>query len=333
MTPDEKIDSGSLNHPNDSLFVSDFCLPFLRNAQNADGGWGFHPGSESRAEPTCWAVLALQASIDAMNFTAIRDRGFQFLRAAQLADGSWAASPEVTTGSWVSSLACWVLLADPQSQQAVAAGLKWLCDDWPRDSSPWRRFLARFSSEHKISTQNDSFRGWGWTPRTSSWVEPTSFALILLARVPKEARPPGADRRRELARRMLYDRMCPGGGWNCGNPMVYGVAGEALIVPTVWALLALRDEPNRTEFLTSLDWLEKNLHGVASAGSCALARIGLEMCGRKWPAPEATFADFYSRNAFLQSIPVAAWTCLALCKRHEWLTGVMPERFPEYANA
>src|ERR1700727_3805522 len=100
MTPDEKIDSGSLNHPNDSLFVSDFCLPFLRNAQNADGGWGFHPGSESRAEPTCWAVLALQASIDAMNFTAIPDRGFQFLRAAQLADGSWAASPEVTTGSW-----------------------------------------------------------------------------------------------------------------------------------------------------------------------------------------------------------------------------------------
>ena len=48
---------------------------------------------------------------------------------------------------------------------------------------------------------------------------------------------------------MLYDRMCPGGGWNCGNPMVYGVPGEALIVPTVWALLALRDEPKKTEFL------------------------------------------------------------------------------------
>ena len=28
---------------------------------------------------------------------------------------------------------------------------------------------------------------------------------------------------------MLYDRMCPGGGWNCGNPKVYGVAGEPLV--------------------------------------------------------------------------------------------------------
>ncbi|MGC1967912.1 MAG: prenyltransferase/squalene oxidase repeat-containing protein, partial [Candidatus Acidiferrales bacterium] len=172
MTRDEKTDSGPIDHSNDSFFVSDFCLPFLRNSQNADGGWGFHPGSESRTEPTCWAVLALQASGDASNSAGIRDRGFQFLRAAQLADGSWAASPEVTTGSWVTSLACWVLSVDAQAQQAVAAGLKWLCNDWPRDSAPWRRLLARFSSERKISAQNDSLRGWGWTPRTSSWVEP-----------------------------------------------------------------------------------------------------------------------------------------------------------------
>jgi hypothetical protein len=333
MTPDEKTDSGSVNQSSDSLFVSDFCLPFLRNSQNADGGWGFHPGSESRVEPTCWAVLALQASDDTSDSAGIRDRGFQFLRAAQLADGSWAASPEVTTGCWVSSLACWVLLADAQAQQALAAGLKWLCEDWPRDSASWRRLLARFSSEHKISAQNDSLRGWGWTPRTSSWVEPTSFALILLTRVPKEARPPVADRRRELARRMLCNRMCPGGGWNCGNPMVYGVAGEALIVPTVWALLALRDEPNRTEFVMSLDWLEKNVQDVRSAGSHALARIGLEACGRKRPTTAATFADFYSRNEFLQSVPVAAWTCLAACKQHEWLSGGMTEGFPEYAKA
>jgi Squalene-hopene cyclase C-terminal domain len=333
MTPDENSDSGALDLSNDSLFVADFCLPFLRNSQNADGGWGFRTGSPSRAEPTCWSVLALQASGDASDSSGIRDRGFQFLRTAQLADGSWAASPEVTTGSWVTSLACWVLSADAQGQRAVAAGLQWLCEDWPRDSSPWRRFLAGFSPQRKISAQDDSFRGWGWTPRTSSWVEPTSFALILLARVPRAAWPPGTDRRRELARRMLYDRMCPGGGWNCGNPMVYGVAGEALIVPTVWALLALRDEPNKTEFLMSLDWLEKNAQNVRSAGSQALARIGLEACGRKWPTTAATFADFYSRNQFLQSVPVAAWTCLATSKQHKWLSGCMSEVFPEYAKA
>jgi hypothetical protein len=333
MTPDEKIDSDPVDRSNDSLFVSDFCLPFLRNAQNADGGWGFHPGAESRVEPTCWAILALQASGNATASVAKLDQGFQFLRAAQLADGSWVASPQVTTGCWVTSLACWVLLADAHAHAAVSSGLKWLCDDWPRDSAPWRRFLARFSSERKVAAQNDSLRGWGWTPRTSSWVEPTSFALILLDQAPREMWPQVAEQRRELARRMLYDRMCPGGGWNCGNPMVYGVAGEALIVPTVWALLALRDEPTRPEFVMSLDWLEKNVKDVRGAGSRALARIGLETCGRKWPATDATLADFYSRNEFLQSVSVAAWACLTLCEQHEWLTGGMPERLPEYAKA
>jgi hypothetical protein len=115
--------------------------------------------------------------------------------------------------------------------------------------------------------------------------------------------------------------------------MVYGVPGEPLIVPTVWALLALRDEPTRPEFVMSLDWLEKNVKDVRGAGSCALARIGLEMCGRKWPATGATFTDFYSRNEFLQSVPVAAWACLALSDQREWLTARLPERLPEYAKA
>jgi hypothetical protein len=145
--------------------------------------------------------------------------------------------------------------------------------------------------------------------------------LILLAKFPAEVLPRGMERRRDLARRMLYDRMCPGGGWNCGNPMVYGVAGEPLIVPTVWALLALRDDTNRPEFAMSLDWLEKNVENARGAGSLALARICLEICGRKWPATAPSSTDFYSRNEFLQNIPVAAWTSLASCKQHEWLTG------------
>jgi hypothetical protein len=333
MIPDEKTSSGPANRSSYSLFAADFCLPFLRNAQNEDGGWGFHPGSESRVEPTCWATLVLGVAENPPASPGILDRAFQFLRAAQLADGSWGASPEVTTGCWVTSLACWVLLADTHAREAVPAGLKWLCDDWPRDSAPWRRLIARFSAGHKISAQDDSLRGWGWTPRTSSWVEPTSFVLILLARAPREMWPEGAEQRRELARRMLYDRMCPGGGWNCGNPMVYGVAGAPLIVPTVWALLALRDDPNRAEFAISLDWLAKNIDDARGAGSLALARICLEICGRKWPTKAAALANFYRRNEFLQSVPVAAWICLASCTLHDWLTGGIQERFAEHAKA
>jgi len=309
------------NRSSESEFAAKICLPFIRNAQNADGGWGFQPGLESRVEPSCWAILALRALENSVPSAEISARGLRFLRKAQLANGAWPASAEVSTGCWVTALACWVLNADAQARGAVAAGVTWICNDWPRDGSPWRRWRDRLFSHHKITQQNDSYRGWGWTPQTSSWVEPTSFALILLASTPVELLPRGAARRRELARRMLYDRMCPGGGWNCGNPMVYGVAGQPLIVPTVWALLALRDEPKRPEFVMSVDWLERNIGNARGAGSLALARIGMEVGGRTWPEAGPAIADRYGRNEFLQNIPVAAWACLASCPRQEWLTG------------
>jgi hypothetical protein len=308
------------NPSSESVFAATICLPFILNAQNADGGWGFQPGLESRVEPTCWAILALRALESGAPSNEISARGLQFLRKAQLANGSWPASTEVSTGCWVTALACWVLTRDVQAREAVAAGARWICNDWPRDGARWRRWRGRLFSHRKITEQNDSYRGWGWTPQTSSWVEPTSFALILLAISPIKSLAKAAARRRELARRMLYDRVCPGGGWNCGNPMVYGVAGEPLIVPTVWALLALRDAPDRPEFVMSLDWLEKNIGNARGAGSLALARIGMEVGGRKWPEAGPALADLYGRNEFLQNIPAAAWACLASCKRHEWLT-------------
>ena len=308
------------NPSSESLFAANICLPFIRHAQNADGGWGFQPGFESRAEPTCWAILALRGLKSGAPSNEMSARGLQFLRKAQLANGSWPASAEVSAGCWVTALACWVLTADLQAREAVAAGVTWICNDWPRGGSLWRRWRGRLFSHRKITEQNDSYRGWGWTPQTSSWVEPTSFALILLAISPIRALQKAAARRSELARRMLYDRMCPGGGWNCGNPMVYGVAGEPLIVPTVWALLALRDKPDRPEFVMSLDWLEKNIENARGAGSLALARIGMEVGGRKWPEAGPALADLYGRNEFLQNISVTAWACLASCRRHEWLT-------------
>ena len=320
MTPSGESDLHSVELSKKSAFATSSCLPFIRNAQNPDGGWGFQPALQSRVEPTCWAILALRNPANTAAFDESVTRGLQFLRNAQLADGSWAASAELRTGCWVTSVACWVLSGDAEARGAVTAGVKWLCNDWPRDSSLWRRLRARFSSQNRISAQNNSYRGWGWTPGTSSWVEPTSFGLILLGRIPAASWPKGAQRRHELARKMLYDRMCPGGGWNCGNPMVYGVAGEALIIPTVWALLALRDEPNRPEFVMSLNWLEKNVENARGTGSLALARICMEVNGRRWPAAGAAVTDFCARNESMQNVPVAAWTCLASRDRHEWLT-------------
>jgi hypothetical protein len=302
-------------------FLQSVCLPFLRKAQNTDGGWGFHAGSESRVEPTCWALLALIDSPDSEGTKAGDSMvlGFRFLRDAQLPDGSWPSTPEESTGCWVTSLACWTLQSQPEAAKAVGAGLRWLCNDWPRDSSVWRRFLNRLSSEHEVFPINSSYRGWGWTPRTSSWVEPTSFALLALERVSGDLLPEIAGRRRQLAEALLYDRMCPGGGWNCGNPSVYGVAGEPLVGPTAWALLALRAHPQRPENTLSLDWLEHSVRSIEGAGSLALSRICLETYGRRWPEAAPKFSDFEKKNEFLENVQVVALVCLALNAQQHWL--------------
>jgi hypothetical protein len=295
------------------------CLPFLRKAQNANGGWGFHSGSESRTEATCWALLALIELAQTDDSKAIRS-GFRFLRAAQLPDGSWPSTPGEQMGCWVTSLASWVLLADPDSPKAVAAGLDWICKDWPRDGTLWRRLLIRFSSDRHLSPINTAYRGWGWTPGTASWVEPTAFALLTLQECPEELLPRMARQRLVLGEAMLRDRMCPGGGWNCGNPRVYGVAGEALVMPTVWALLALRQQPEKRENSLSLAWLESYTPHISGTGSLTLAQIGLASYGRKWPVGAPDLHDFIGRNEPLQNVQVVAWASLASSTTRDWLT-------------
>ena len=123
---------------------------------------------------------------------------------------------------------------------------------------------------------------------------------------------------------MLLDRMCPGGGWNCGNPMVYGVAGEPQVVPTVWALLALRDF-GTSEYRKSLDWLEANRGKVQTLASLALTKIGLDALGRSDPNSENSLAtSFRDKDISVVNVPAIAWTALAMSSKQNWLKLTMP---------
>jgi Squalene-hopene cyclase C-terminal domain len=322
-TASVEVEFASMPPGTETNFVSEVCLPFFRAAQNNDGGWGFHAGSQSRVEPTAWVILAL---VEAGLSEELQKAGISYLRSTQLQDGSWPSSPGQTVGCWVTSLACWALSERSEFQQAVAAGLRWICEDWPRDLSLIDRAIRIIFSRKGIVSQNESLHGWGWTPNTASWVEPTAFALIALDQVPTRLLPQGAARRRKLGKALLYDRMCPGGGWNCGNPMVYGVPGDPLVEPTVWALLALRDEPNRQEITMSLEWLEKNLSQIKSARSLALSKICWEVYGRNWPPHVPTLRELYGKNEFFGSISAMAWAGLALSPRQHWLRIATPEK-------
>ena len=292
-------------------------LSLLKSLQSADGGWGFHAGGQSRVEPSCWAALALFHSAKQENKESFR-RLAGFLETRQLEDGSWPASPEMKTGGWVTSLACLVLAGDAGSEKQLRAGLRWICEDFPRDSSPLQRFMRRLRPQSHISAQNDSYRGWGWTPKTSSWVEPTSFAVMALRAANAEQLPKNAGQRRELAISLLYDRMCPGGGWNCGNPRVYGVDGDALVLPTCWALLALRDAPEKPGRALSLAWLEKEFAKIESAGSLAVARMTLENYGMRAPEARRKLSDRSAEDLAGDGTHVLAWVCMALDPARRW---------------
>ena len=315
MTALEK--SNHLDSSNSTTAPRDQFLSLLKTQQNVDGGWGFHAGEQSRVEPTCWAALALchfEECLDSGEFLRLA----HFLHTAQLPDGSWPATPQMNTGSWITSLACSVLCGDGRSAKNVEAGLEWLCDDFPRDSNRWRRILQCLRPPKRVNEQNDSYRGWGWTPRTSSWVEPTSFALMALRGADPQHLPKNAAERGNLAIGLLYDRMCPGGGWNCGNPRVYGVDGEALVLPTCWALLALRDAPEKPGRALSLAWLQRAFAGIESAGSLAVARMTLENYEIEPPKAKPSLQDWTADDLAAQGTHVLAWVCMALDPARQW---------------
>lgn len=296
-------------------------LALLQSSQNADGGWAFHAGGQSRVEPTCWAVRALGDGKPGATAPEMA-RAIGLLKSKQLGDGSWPANEGLQAGGWITSLACSVLAryeGKAEIEKAIETGLQWLCDDYPRDSSGWQKFLKKIQSKKNLVEQSDEFRGWGWTPRTSSWVEPTAFALMAFADTK-----PGAQlakavaERRTMAVGLLYDRMCPRGGWNCGNPRVYGVDGDPLVLPTCWALLALRETPENSQRALALKWLCGEFSNIQSAGSLAMARITLESYGITPAESRHKLPDWPASDLLEQGTHVAAWVALALHENRKW---------------
>jgi len=298
-------------------FLKEFCIPFLLGAQNSDGGWGFHGQSESRVESTCWALRALENASIPVSMECLHGAR-EYLLKEQLADGSWPAAPHERTGGWVTSLVCGLWSQQSECEDSVRAGLNWLCKDLPRDSRLWRRLLRRLVLSPDVSEHDESLHGWGWTPGTSSWVEPTSFALMALRDCPPPWLPPGSSLRCELGVRLLYDRICPQGGWNCGNPRVYGVEGEPLVLPTAWALLALRNLPSHEKKSKSLIWLRNTFGGIQGSASLAIAGIALGAYGVPIPELDIHLEKLLDVRDFLRTTETVSWVCLALSPKRCW---------------
>ena len=287
------------------------CLEFLINNQNSDGGWGYHPASLSAVESTAWALAALVAWRGIPSATEVCVRAREWLLKTQRSDGSWPAYPGQPEGCWVTSVACQALFLQGGAQSAVERGLEWLLAAWPAEGTLWWRLRQRIFPS-RVVRQDSALKGWNWTSGTASWVEPTAHVLLFLATLPPPMLAPQATKRRQLAERMLFDRMCPDGGWNAGNPLVYGVAGVPRLGPTAWALLALKAHAERAEIQRSLGWLEGAYSAIRGAASLALAHRCLMAYGRRVSPLAPALSELYSQNRFFGNVLTIAWAMVAL---------------------
>lgn len=218
-------------------------------------------------------------------------------------DGSWPAfAGDDTRGCWATALAVIALISIRHASVDWAAGVEWLLDargheaDWP-----WRWKFQTVDTRVKLDPAK---YGWSWVPGTTSWVIPTAFSLLALEHV----RHLGINRTRVLSKRidlgasMLLDRMCPGGGWNAGNGVAFGIPYAPYVDATSIALLALQERRYEPRVQASVSWLVTHLPACPSPYSLAWGVLALAVYKRTAPnAAEALPAAAEALVALLSS--------------------------------
>ena len=289
------------------------CLK-LEARQEQNGGWGFQ-SAQIALEPTCLAVLAL------LSVSSVRaDKGLRWIRSHRSYDGSWPALVgDGPSGCWTTSLALLALLTAGERGWETRQAVKWLVCALPREAHWIWRWKFR-ALDTKVRFDPAKF-GWGWVPGTASWVIPTAFGIIALRR--SRSRNPDLaaqiDDRVGLGTGMLLDRACPGGGWNSGNGVAFGVEVAPHLDATAIALLALRSQSFDVIVQRGLRWLGHRVRQCRSPHSLAWAIIALktyEGCGQDtnnclWTAVNGLLA-LIGRGVGIDENSTLATTVLAL---------------------
>lgn len=229
----------------------------LHRQRNADGGWPYYAGRKSRLEPTSWAALATGSAVISTP-----------LGTWQQADG---------------------FLVEPATGEVNIAfnALAILCANAPGGASS-----AMFDNvikalvesrgvavaQHPQARQDSSLRAWSWTTGAFSWVEPTAWALLALKRW---AAPSAAvSARIATGEHVMRDRACPGGGWNYGNPEVYGKALPGHVPPTAIGIMALQDRKTEPVVGDAVAFIERRALLEGSTTALALSQLALSAVGR-----------------------------------------------------
>jgi hypothetical protein len=277
----------------------------LRNAlierQMANGGWCYRQASaQADLEPTSLALLALR-----WDPSPAQTRGLEFLLDAQNPNGSWPAfSGDDQDGSGLTALAVIALINSGVMTPAIEGALQWLVRSKGKESHWLWKWKFRTSDTH-VRFDPDKF-GWPWMPGTCSWVIPTAFSMIALKQAFVCCKTGDVALRIRRGREMLVDRACPGGGWNAGNGVVYGVPMASHLDATAVALLALHGEEVEDVINSGLDWLERSVVTCSAPWSMAWSLLVLDAYDRPVERVADRLSDVSDRGLIRDSATLAA---------------------------
>lgn len=259
----------------DTQHLNQVCVRELIHRQLPEGGWPFTTDTtQSAVEPTALVLLALPP-----NSVRERDAAIRFLFRTQNANGSWPAfSGDDGEGSGLTGLALFAL--DRCGARGIVGhrAVEWLLKTKGWESHWLWKWKFRTSDRH-VYFDPDKF-GWPWIPETASWVVPTAYSLLALKHSRGISHQDLVQLRIRRGVEMLYDRICPEGGWNAGNGVVYGFPLAPHADATALALLSLSSEPPNNFMSASLDWLERRAETCFAPWSLAWTILALDAFGR-----------------------------------------------------
>lgn len=251
----------------------------LIGLQNPDGGWGAAEGRSSNTEATSLALAALLSAGESASSDRVL-RATLWLMARQNPDGGWRLNDVATAGSWTTGLAILALSGIPEHRERVIAAARWLLSQAGSKPGILARLILWATGKSGINRLNNDLVGWSWVPRSFSWVEPTSYALIALKKVKARLAETNVAGRIQQGEALIYDRMCAGGGWNYGNSNVLDYALWPYPDVTALALIALQDRAGEKANQQSLQTLKQISAEANSALACSWTAICLDIYGQ-----------------------------------------------------
>ncbi len=252
------------------------------SAARSGDGFGPRPGLAAEPEPTALAAIALGD-----------DDARRWLAEHQRSDGGFALVAGNVVSDAATALGALALAPGEARERALDHVV----------THQAQRLPANPASPH-----DPNLRGWGWTPDTFGWVEPTAYGVLALQVLRPSDSGPLAD---GLA--VLADRECRGGGWNYGNRVILGVDLPPYAQTTAVALIALQGaQPELfARGLSTLDrlWLAERQGGL----SLAMALTAFRLAGEPAAAGEVERAldAELERTALLDDAVALAWAAIA----------------------